>query len=72
MKARKKLLKALAEQAEGTVQSIGALTQKEEPSDYVVDRLMRRVEGCEANFHTSMARFRARILAVEGRLPAAK
>ena len=65
-------VKALAEQAEGTVQSIGALTQKEEPSDYVVGRLMRRVEGCEANFHTSMARFQVRILAVGGRLPAAK
>ena len=61
-------VKALAEQAEGTVQSIGALTQR----DYVVDRLMRRVEGCEANFHTSMARFQARILAVEGRLPTEK
>ena len=61
-------VKALAEQAEGTVQSIGALTQR----DYVVDRLMRRVEGCEANFHTSMARFQARILAVEGRLPTGK
>ena len=50
-------MKALAEQAEGTVRSIGALTQKEEPSDYVVDRLMQRVEGCEANLHASMARF---------------
>ena len=65
-------VKALAEQAEGTVQSIGALTQKEEPSDYVVDWLIRRVEGCEANFRSSMARFQARILAVEGRLPAEK
>ena len=65
-------VKALAEQAEGTVQAIGALTKKEEPSDYVVDRLMRGVEGCEANLHTSMARFQARILAVEERFPAAK
>ena len=65
-------VKALAAQAEGTVRSIGALTQKEEPCGNVVDRLMRRVEGCEANFHTSMARFQARMLAVEGRLPAEK
>ena len=65
-------VKALAEQVEDAGRSVGVLTQREVPSDYVVDRLMRRVEGCEANFHTCMAQIQARMLAVEGRLPAAK
>ena len=33
-------------------------------------RLLRRVEGCEANFHTSMTRFQARVVAMELRMQA--
>ena len=33
-------------------------------------QLLRRVEGCEANFHVSMARFQARVVATELRMQA--
>ena len=33
-------------------------------------QLLQRVEGCEANFHVSMARFQARVVATELRMQA--